>query len=93
MVLCNFIDSSIVDAGFRGELLTKVICLIAMDELLDMLQPRQSPNPSPSKGSRSLSQRKPHSRIRTLSWSGTKSISGTITPPTPAQRARSQSPR
>ena len=49
MVLCNFIDSSIVGAGFRGELLTKVICLIAMDELLDMLQPRQSPNPSPSK--------------------------------------------
>ena len=53
MALCNYIDSSVVDAGFRGELLTKVICLLTMDELLDTLQPRKSLKSSPMKDSRS----------------------------------------
>lgn len=37
LALCNFIDSSVVDAGFRGELLTKIICLLSMDEILNAL--------------------------------------------------------
>ena len=41
--LCHYIDSAIVDPGFRGELLTKVICLMAMDEALSKSQtPPQS---------------------------------------------------
>ena len=60
MSLCNYIDSSVVDAGFRGELLTKIICLLTMDELLDTLQPQKSPKPSPKK--RSSSQRGRQSR-------------------------------
>ena len=38
MVLCNYVNSSIVDAGFRGELLTKVVCLMAMDNALRSLK-------------------------------------------------------
>ena len=41
VALCNYIDSSVVDAGFRGELLTKIICLLTMDDLLDTLQPQR----------------------------------------------------
>ena len=53
IALCKYIDSSVVDAGFRGELLTKVICLLTMDELLDTLQPQKSPKSSPTKDSSS----------------------------------------
>jgi hypothetical protein len=53
MALCKYIDSSVVDAGFRGELLTKVICLLTMDQLLDTLQPQKSPKSSPKKDSSS----------------------------------------
>ena len=88
MVLCKYIDSSVVDAGFRGELLTKVVCLIAMDEVIHASQPRKSPTPSPSKGSRNLSQ--PRSRVRTLSFTDPTSKSGAFSSPQPEPRPQSQ---
>ena len=57
MAICNYIDSLVVDAGFRGELLTKVICLLTMDDLLDTLQRQKSPQPSPKKKSSSHGER------------------------------------
>ena len=94
MVLCKYIDSSVVAAGFRGELLTKVVCLIAMDEVICALQPRKSPTPSPSRGSQSLTQpRVPRSRVRTLSFTDPKSKSGSFSSAQPGPRPRSQPPQ
>ena len=71
MTLCNYIDSSVVDAGFRGELLTKVVCLLAMDDLLDTLPSQKSPIPSP-KSAPKLGARR---RSRTSSASRTLPLS------------------
>src|SRR5207249_1709773 len=39
--LCEYVRSGIVEAGYRGELLTKIICLMAMDDALNSI-PTQS---------------------------------------------------
>lgn len=58
MALCKYIDSSVVDAGFRGELLSKIVCLLAMDELLDIRYP-MSPSSSPPPEHRPRSEIRP----------------------------------
>ena len=37
--LVHYIEGRIVEAGFRGELITKIICLMAMDEALSSIPP------------------------------------------------------
>jgi len=47
MALCHYIDSAVVSSGFHGELLTKVICLMTMDEVIRSVDtfPQSPPNP------------------------------------------------
>ena len=53
LTLCHYIDSAVVSSGFRGELLTKVICLMTMDEVIRSVDtlpkspPRESTQSSP----------------------------------------------
>jgi len=88
MALCSYIDSSVVDAGFRGELLTKVICLLTMDELLDTLQPQKSPKSSPKKDS--SSQRGRQSRASSAPPTSSQRVSPSETLAPSSERPRSQ---
>lgn len=38
--LCEYVRSGVVEAGYRGELLTKIICLMAMDDALNSIPTR-----------------------------------------------------
>jgi hypothetical protein len=49
--LCHYINSAVVSAGFRGELLTKIICLMTMDEVLESIGTRFQTPPNPRRGS------------------------------------------
>jgi hypothetical protein len=90
MALCNYIDLSVVDAGFRGELLTKVICLLTMDELLDALQPQKSPKSSPKNDSSSQRGRQSRASSAPPRPSSSQQVSPSETFSPSSERPRSQ---
>ena len=40
--LIHYVQGGIVDAGFKGELITKIVCLMAMDEALSSMPPQEN---------------------------------------------------
>ena len=87
--LCHYIDSAVVSSGFRGELLTKVICLITMDEVIRSADNLPKSPPNPRRQSTKASSNAEH---RPPSRSADQARNFTETPPASAPEFRPTTP-